>query len=192
MMTYQKPFINQPLLVGCVTLLLFFGALNTTLALDDDREGDENDLAETLGTISGVSFIIASIYILLFQLQKLLRKREFENKLVNQIKTGIKFFLTKFRKPLLITHYSAGLLGLGTIIIHGILFLRQDFSTVILGIVTTVLYLFYFLSGILTKINFPFMKKHKKLWKNLYKSHVNIIIFLGIIILHLIHLGLAD
>ena len=172
--------------------MLFFGSLTTTLALDDDDHGDENDLAETLGTISGVSFIVASIYILLFQLRKLLQKREFENKTINQIKSGIKFLLTKYRKPLLILHYSAGTLGLLTIIIHGILFLSEDLGTVILGVITSVLYLFYLISGIFIKIRFSFMKKHKALWKNLYKSHVNIIIFIGIIILHLIHLALAD
>ncbi|NHJ46568.1 MAG: hypothetical protein FK733_02155 [Asgard group archaeon] len=173
--------------------ILLISTVNIYADDDEDEEDDDDDLEDLssdLGWASVGLFVVSTIYILFYQFFKLTRRISDEGKLAN-FKTGYGNFFRKIRKPLLYIHYISGLLALGVLLVHGIL-LTNDDSEAVIGWVTAGVYIFYILTGIVLWFKIIPPKKTPKLRKVVLFIHRSLILFVLIVVIHIIHLTIAD
>lgn len=181
-------------------LLLIIGLFilltnNLTIDADDDDEDDEDDddfedISKNLGWASVGLFAVSAIYIVLYQFFRLTRRITEESKLYN-FKSNYSNFFRTIRKPLLYTHYLAGLAALGILLAHGIL-LADDDTEAVIGWVTAGIYIFYIITGVLLWFKIIHPKRNKKFRKVVLYVHRSMLVFAIAIVIHIVHLAIAD
>ncbi|MHA2309492.1 MAG: hypothetical protein ACXABJ_09465, partial [Candidatus Heimdallarchaeaceae archaeon] len=75
---------------------------------------------------------------------------------------------------------------------HGIYLSTKDETLVAIGWVTAAFYIFYVLSGIIIWLKIKPFWNFKKAMKIMNKIHRSVILFSSIVIIHIIHVILAD
>ncbi len=177
-----------------IMILVISNVTGNVLADDDDEddeEDDDEDLASDLGWASVGLLAVSSIYIFLYQGFKITRKFSDEGNFARTKENYRKFFLA-IRKPFLYIHYISGFAALVVLLIHGALLTKQDIEDVAVGWASGAIYIFYILTGIILwwKIK-PFWSS-KKARKVLLWTHRSLILFALGIIIHIVHVAIAD
>jgi hypothetical protein len=187
--------IRQLAIFGLVLVLVILLVSSTSIVADDDDDDDEDDdeledISKSLGWASVGLFAVSIIYIVLYQTFKLTRRISDESRLIN-FKTNYGTFFRKIRKPFLYIHYISGLLALGVLLVHGIILTKDDTEAVI-GWVTAGVYIFYILTGLVLWFKIIPPKRKPKFWKAVLYIHRSLLLFVIIIVIHIIHLAIAD
>lgn len=185
---------------GKIKLLILFGFLlviilllisTTSIIADDDDDDDEfEDVSKSLGWASVGLFAVSIIYIVFYQTFKLTRRISDESRLAN-FKTNYGSFFRRIQKPILYIHYISGLLALGVLLVHGILLTKDD-TEAIIGWVTAGVYIFYILTGLVLWFKIIPPKRKPKFRKAVLYVHRSLLLFVIIIVIHIIHLTIAD
>lgn len=156
---------------------------------DDDDDDDDEDLSKSLGWAAVGLFAVSSIFIAVDQTYRLTRRFSKEGKQGERRKAITNIYL-KVRKPLLYTHYFAGLAALVFLLIHGVMLTKDDTEAVI-GWVTACVYIFYIFTGILLWFKIINAKRRPQLRKAVLWIHRSLLIFAIIIAIHIVHLAIA-
>lgn len=181
------------------SLLIIFSASVYKISADDDEEEDDNgigfidsDTAEDIGYISIGLFAAGMLNVIVLYIFKFTRKFLDDEGKSGKVKNFTKEFYMKTREPLNWLHYLSTLAATTIIILHGLRFLNKEEEMGIIGWVTTGLFLLYIITGIIIKIRIKPIWSRKVARKTLNILHKNLIIFMGIVVLHLAHFLIAD
>jgi hypothetical protein len=181
-----------------IFLILFIFILIFTinpLVLADEEEEDEEDgegFAKDLGIVAIALFVASIINVGILYLYRFSRKFITEESSAIGIRETTRNFYLKTRKPLNFIHYFVGLAAVTVLIIHGIKLTQKDDETVILGWITAGVYVFYILTGLILKLKIKPIWNSKKIVRFLNIIHRSMILFIGIIIAHIVHVLIAD
>ncbi|NHK30930.1 MAG: hypothetical protein FK730_06225 [Asgard group archaeon] len=172
--------------------MLLISTTNITADDDDDDEDDDEfeDISNSLGWASVGLFAVSVIYIVFYQAFKLTRRISDESRLAN-FKTNYGTFFRRIRKPILYIHYISGLLALGVLLVHGIMLTKDD-TEAIIGWVTAGVYIFYILTGLVLWFKIIPPKRKPKFRKAVLYVHRSLLLFVIVIVIHIIHLAIAD
>ena len=183
--------------IGLVFFLIcIISFSNPSLADDDNGEeennGDDDDFAKDIAYVSISLFVASAVTISIYMTNKYSRRFLGDEGKAKETKDKISQVYRKIRKPLNYIHYVVGFAALTTLLIHGIRFSDKDEKLVAIGWVTTVIYIFYVLSGLIIWLKIKPFWRSKKTIRILGKIHRSLIFFIGIVVLHLIHVIMAD
>ena len=177
-------------------LVVSVGFSFTSSADDDDKgdddKGDDDDFAKDLAYVSIGLFVATAVTISVYMTNKYSRRFLGDEGKSKETKDKISQIFRKIRKPLNYIHYIVGFAALTTLLIHGIRFSNKDEKLVAIGWITTAVYIFYVLSGLVIWLKIKPFWNSKKTVRILNKIHRSLILFVGIVILHLIHVVIAD
>jgi hypothetical protein len=187
--------LNQRIFKIIILLLLsilVITCVTQSVVAEDGEQDDFKDRAKNFGFVAIGLFSVSIIYVVFYQTfinsKKILPKNEkFEER-----RSRIQKTFLKVKKPLSLLHYFAGFTALILLLIHGTLLIEEGNVKAILGLTTASLYLFFVIIGITIKVVLKKLKKPKKLRKTLFKVHTNLIIFILIISLHIVHIAYGD
>lgn len=195
-MAYLK--LKKKVLYSVISFLIFvylIGFSSIILANDDNGEEDENgddDYAKDIAYVSIGMFVATAVTISIYMTNKYSRKFLGEEGRAKETKDWISQVFRKIRKPLNYIHYFVGFAALITLLIHGIKLSERGEMLVAIGWITTVAYIFYVLSGLVIGLKIKPIWNSKKTMRILNKLHRSLIFFIGIVVLHLIHVIIAD
>ena len=180
--------------LGILLLLSFIvlTCVTQVVVAEDGGDDDYKDRAKNFGFVAIGLFSVSIIYVIFYQTfinsKKILPKNEkFEERRAKIQKTFL-----KFKKPLSLLHYFAGSTALILLLTHGTSLIGEGNIKAILGLTTASLYLFFVIIGITIKVVLKKLKRPKKLKRTLFRVHTNLIIFVLIISIHIIHIAYGD
>lgn len=199
---YKKPILGFStsrllfvLLVLFVTILIIQNSVISVTADDEDEEDEDDDefedLSENLAWASVGLFAISSMYVFFYQTFRITRKFSDEGSM-SDFKNSYRTFFLKIRKPLLYIHYITGLAALVTLLIHGILLTNGDDEPIAVGWATAAIYIVYILTGIILWLKVKPFWSWKKVRKALIYIHRSLFLFAIVIIIHIVHVAIAD
>jgi len=177
---------------GIVFILVISFGFSFTTTADDDDKGDDDDFAKDLAYVSIGLFVATAVTISVYMTNKYSRRFLGDEGKSKETKDKISQIFRKIRKPLNYIHYIVGFAALTTLLIHGIRLSNKDEKLVAIGWITTAVYIFYVLSGLVIWLKIKPFWNSKKTVRILNKIHRSLILFVGIVILHLIHVVMAD
>ncbi len=187
---FSSNILKHYLLLGLVVLIsILLISSSSVSAEDDDEDDDDEDLSKSLGWAAVGLFAVSSFFIAVDQTYRLTRRLSKEGKQGERRKAITNIYL-KVRKPLLYTHYFAGLAALVVLLIHGVMLTKDDTEAVI-GWVTAGVYIFYIFTGILLWFKIISAKRRPKFRKAVLWVHRSLLIFAIIIAIHIVHLAIA-
>jgi len=161
---------------------------------EEEDEGDDDGLfdgAGDLGVAAIVLFGIGCLYVIVFQGFMLSKKLLPDNERNNVFKKKYQEFFIKVRRPLYYVHWLAGVGAISVLTFHMIGLVTTGEEPVLIGIITTILYVFYIVSGAIVKLPLAFLKKLGKFRLVLGKIHRSLLLFFVIIAIHAVHISLA-
>ena len=183
------------LLILFVIVLIIQNSVISVVADDEDDEDEEDDdfedISENLAWASVGLFVVSSVYVLLYQAFRITRKFSDEGNM-SEFKNNYRNFFLKIRKPLLYIHYIAGLAALVTLLIHGILLTKGDDEPIAVGWATAGIYIFYILTGVILWLKVKPLWSWRKVRKSLLYIHRSLLLFAIVIIIHIVHVAIAD
>ena len=182
----RKIFINS------FIFILFFTSILLVNANGEEEDEDGDDFAKDLGIVAIALFVASVVNVGILYLYKLSRKFITEESSAYGINEATRNFYLKTRKPLNFIHYFIGLAAVTVLFIHGIKLTQKDDETVILGWITAGVYIFYILTGLILKLKIKPIWNSKKIVRILSKIHRSMILFIGIILTHIVHVLIAD
>ena len=195
-MVFLKSKKKLQVATGVVFIIIFIFCFSSiTLADDDNGEEDENrddDFAKDIAYVSVGLFVATAVTILIYMTNKYSRRFLGEEGRAKETKDWISQAFRKIRKPLNYSHYFVGFAALTTLLIHGIRLSERGEKLVAIGWITTVVYIFYVLSGLVIWLKIKPFWNSKKMIRILNKLHRSLIFFVIIVILHLIHVIMAN
>ncbi len=177
-----------------VTLLLITS--NTVLG-DDDEDDDgigfiDSDTAKDIGYVAIGLIGAGMINVILLDIFKISRKLLSEEGVSGKVRNFTRESYLKTRKPLNWLHYIFTLSATTIIFLHGLRFLNKEEEIGVLGWIATGIFLLYILTGVIIKLKVkPFMSS-KIARRVLNLLHRNLLIFIGVIIIHVIHIFMDD
>lgn len=187
---FSSNVMKHYLLLGLVVLISVLLITSSSVSAEDEEDDDDDeDLSKSLGWAAVGFFVVSSIFIAIDQTYRLTRRLSKEGKQGERRKAITNIYL-KVRKPLLYTHYFAGLAALVVLLIHGVMLTKDDTEAVI-GWVTAGVYIFYIFTGILLWFKIISSKRRPKLRKAVLWIHRSLLIFAIIIAIHIVHLAIA-
>ena len=192
---FEFPALNKRYLEVVLFLTIFtLGVIcvSSTVVAEDGEDDDFKDRAKNLGVAALGLFSVSIIYVFFYQTfinsKKILPKNDkFEERRAKIQKTFL-----KVKKPLSLLHFFAGGTAIILLIIHGATLIVEGNIKAILGLTTASFYLFLGTTGIIIKVVLKKLKKPKKLRRTLFKTHTNLILFILIISLHIVHIAYGD
>jgi len=183
--------------------LLFFSLLSISLILapsytqaeDDDDDGIGligDDLAKDIGAIAIGLFAAGMLNVVVLFVYKFIRKFLNDEGRSGKIKNFTRKVYLKTRKPLNYLHYLLTLAATTIIILHGIEFIQKEQEIGIFGWVAVAIFLLFILTGAIIKLRIKPLWTSKRARKILKKLHGNPLIILAVIVVHIVHVLLAD
>jgi hypothetical protein len=179
-------------------LVISISQIQSTYAQEDeedeeDEEDDDEDFAKDLGYVSIGLFVVSGITIIIYFTNKYSRRLlKGEEAKTQETRDWISKNFRKIRKPLNYIHYLVGFGALTVLLIHGIYLSAKDEALVVIGWITTAFYSFYVLSGLIIWLKIKPFWNFKKAMKIMNKIHRSFILFIGIVVIHIIHVIMAD
>ena len=186
---------NQIILLLFICSILILTSFSILSYADDDDNGSgflEDDVAKDIGYVAIGLFAVGMLNVIVLYSFKFTRKFLGDEGTSGKVKEFTKNLYMKTRKPLNWFHYLATLGATTIIILHGIRFLNEEEEMGVIGWIATGIFLFYIFTGILIKLRIKPLWKVKIVRRVLNFLHRNLIIFLGVIVLHLAHFLIAD
>ncbi|MFW9852964.1 MAG: hypothetical protein ACFFDS_08475 [Candidatus Thorarchaeota archaeon] len=180
----QKIFLTSLIFILVLTI-------NPLVVADDEVENGD-DFAKDLGIIAIGFFVVSVVNVGILYFYRFSRKFFTEDSGSNRIKETTRNFYLKTRKPLNFVHYFIGLAAVTVLVIHGVKLTQKENETVVLGWITAGVYVFYILTGLILKLKLKPIWNSKKIVRILNKIHRSMIVFIGIIITHIVHVLIAD
>ena len=187
----------RKMLFGSILILVLiasFSQIQFTFAQEDEEEeeDEDGDFAKDIAFASIGLFVASGITIIIYFTNKYSKKLLRGEGKPQETREWISKSYRKIRKPLNYLHYLVGFGALTVLFIHGIYLSNKDETLVAIGWVTAAFYIFYVISGVIiwSKIK-PFWN-YTKAMKILNKIHRSIILFISIVIIHIVHVLLAD
>ena len=177
---------------GIAFILVISIGFSFNSSADDDNNGDDDDFVKDLAYVSIGLFVATAVTISVYMTNKYSRRFLGDEGKPKEVKEGIGQIYRKIRKPLNYIHYFVGFAALTTLLIHGIRFSNKDEKLVAIGWVTTAVYIFYILSGLVIWLKIRPIWNSKITIRIINKIHRSFILFIGIVVLHLIHVVMAD
>ncbi|NHJ33734.1 MAG: hypothetical protein FK732_12810 [Asgard group archaeon] len=195
-MAKSKMLKKMLMSMGVTFFLIYLVSFSLTSVANDDN-GDENgddddDRGKNIAYVSIGFFVATAVTNSIYMTNKYARRFLGDEGKSKETKDKISQIYRKIRKPLNYIHYVVGFAALTTLLIHGIKFSNKDEKLVAIGWVTTVVYIFYVLSGLVIWLRIKPIWNSKKTIRVLNKIHKSLILFIGIIVLHIIHVIMAD
>lgn len=180
-----------------VVLILVIFALGlicvSSIAVAEDEEDDDfKDRAKNLGIVAIGLFSVSIIYVFFYQTFINSKRILPKNDKFDERRAKIQKTFLKVKKPLSFLHYFAGFTAIILLVIHGTSLIGEDNIKAILGLTTASIYLFFGTTGIIIKVVLKKLKRLKKLRRNLFKIHTNLIIFIFILSVHIVHIAYGD
>lgn len=184
---------NIYIILGVVLLLI--SSSNSTFGDDDDD--DENgllggDTAKDIGYVAIGLFSVGMLNVIILYAFKLSRKLLSEEGVSGKVRNFTKKTYLKTRKPLNWLHYILTFSATTIIFLHGLTFINKDDEVGIIGWVATGIFLLYIVTGIIIKLKIKPFWSSKTARKVINFLHRNLIIIIGVIAVHVIHLLMAD
>ena len=176
------------ILIG-LFLFLFTVSLSVSFITAEDGEEGDDDSGGDLGVAAIALFSIGALYVIIFQIFLLSTKLPKDQERYVKFKKGMMEFHKKIRKPLSLLHYFAGIAALIILIIHGNALIDKGEDRAIYGIITASFLAFFVISGAIIKLLKGKSQVSKTLKKVLFKVHTNIIVFLIVVAIHLVHIS---
>ena len=179
--------------ISLLAILLISLSLNLSSAKEIEDEEDEKDgqdddggdLAENFGVVAIVLLALGFPHIFFILLVKHTSSYSKEDEKLMERRKKILGVYKKWRKPLFYLHKAVGYTIILLILYHAIIFTSKDNETVVLGLITGSILLFYVISAFIVKRKL-FGKTFRK---NLGKIHRNPILYIILIVLHIVHLA---
>jgi len=168
--------------------IISFSICLTTYAKPDDKGDDDEDFAKDLAYVSVGLFAATGVTIIIYQSYKYSRKLLKDEGKSKELKDNIRNFYLKIRKPLNYIHYLVGFGALTVLLIHGIVLSNKDETMVIIGWITAAVYIFYIISGTIIWLKIKLFWNSKKFIRILNKIHRSMILIIGIVVIHIVHL----
>ena len=193
---FQKKSLLIIITATIIGLSLFL--VYCPIQADDENSEDDGigligeDLAKDIGPIAIALFGAGMLNVFVLYIYKLSRRFLKEEGISGKIKNFTRETHLKSRKPLNYLHYLLTLSATTIIILHGIEFMRKDDEVGIFGWISVGIFLLYIISGLIIKLKLkPFWTSRTT--KNvLNKLHRSLLIFFVVIIIHAVHITLAD
>ncbi len=186
----------KKILIGTVLILILiisFSQIQFTYAQEDEEDDDDEDFTKDIAYVSIGLFVVSGLTIIIYFTNKYSRRLfKGEEVKAHEKRDWISRTYRKIRKPLNWIHYFAGFGALTVLFIHGIYLSGKDETLVAIGWVTAAFYIFYVLSGLIIWMKIKPFWNYKKVIKILNKIHQSFILFSGIVIIHIVHVLLAD
>jgi len=183
------------ILISSFAILLLLISTNSTIADDDEDEDGfgfiEDDTAKDIGYVAIGLFAVGMVNVIVLYIFKWSRKFLDDEGRSGETKESIKNLYLRTRKPLNWFHYLATTAATTIVVLHGIRFITEEEAGVT-GWIVAGLFLLYIITGIIIKLKVKPFWNNKIAKKILNLLHRNLIIFLGVIVLHIIHLLIAD
>ena len=184
-----------PLFVLSLLLIFIFSA--TLSYADDDDDDDDNgwlggDEAKDIGYVSMGLFAAGMLNVIVLYVFKFTRKFLDDEGRRGKVKESTKKFYIKTRKPLNWFHYLATTAATTIVILHGIRFINKEEEVGIFGWIATGLFLLYIVTGIIIKLKIKPIQQSKIARRVLNIIHRNLVIFLAVVVLHIVHFLIAD
>ena len=177
-----------------IFLLVFItvSSFYVTQVYADDDDEDDDDFGKDLGNVAIGLFAFSTVNIIALYIFRISRKLLGEDEKNLERKKKITNIYQKIRKPLKYIHYVSGLAAVTVLLIHGINLSSSDDFGIIIGWVTAGVYLLYVLTGLLIWLKVKPFWSSNKAKKILNKFHRSLILFLGVIIVHIVHVVVVD
>ena len=180
-----------------VLLILMIFALGlicvSSIAVAEDEEDDDfKDRAKNMGVVAIGLFSVSIIYVFFYQTFINSKKILPKNDKFDERRAKIQKTFLKVKKPLSLLHYVAGFTAIILLVIHGTSLIGEDNIKAMLGLTTASIYLFFGTTGIIIKVVLKKLKRLKKLRRTLFKIHTNLIIFIFILSVHIVHIAYGD
>ncbi len=189
----NKRYLKVVLILMIFTLgLICVSSIAVAEDEEDEEDDDFKDRAKNLGVVAISLFSVSIIYVFFYQTfinsKKILPKNDkFEER-----RAKIQKIFLKVKKPLSLLHYFAGFTAIILLLIHGTSLIGEGNIKAILGLTTASFYLFFGTTGIIIKVVLKKLKRLKKLRRTLFKIHTNLIIFIFILSVHIVHIAYGD
>ncbi len=193
----RKALLTSILLLGIIisfSLCLTTDAKNPEDPEDpkDPSDDDGEDFAKDLAYVSIGLFATSAVTISIYFTNKYSRKLLKGEGKPQEVKKRITKTFLKIRKPLSYIHYIVGFGALTVLFIHGIYLSTKDETLVAIGWVTASIYIYYVVSGMIIWLKIKPIWNYKKAIRIMNKIHRSFILFASIVIIHIIHVILAD
>jgi hypothetical protein len=193
-----KVRIKKLILTSVIILFVFISVsqIQTSIANGDNGEDEEDDededFTKDFAYASIGLFVVSGITIIIYFTNRFSRKLLKREGKPQETKEWISSTFRKIRKSLNYIHYLVGFGALTVLFIHGIYLSGKDESLVAIGWVTAAFYIFYVISGLVIWLKIKPFWNFKNAMKILNKIHRSVLLFSVIILIHIIHVIIAD
>lgn len=172
--------------VGIFILLIFSAS---PIAGDD---GDDGDSSKNIGYIAISLFVLGMINVVFLYAYRITRRFLSEEGLAGKTRDFTREAYIVTRKPLNWVHYLLTFSATTIIILHGFRLMNKEEEVGIFGWIATSIFLFYILTGIIIKLRIKPFWNHKNIRYLLNFLHRNLIIFIIVIFIHIVHILASD
>jgi len=162
---------------------------------DDDDDGIgfiDGDTAKDIGYVAIGLFSAGMLNIVILYAFKISRKLLSEEGVSGKVRNFTRETYLKTRKPLNWLHYISTFSATTIIFLHGLRFLNKEDEVGVYGWVATGIFMLYIVTGIIIKLKIKPFWLSKTARKVINFLHRNLAIIIGVIVVHVIHLLLAD
>ena len=198
-MRLKKSRILQERKIVYLIFIVFSTLLITSavvLADDDDDDDDDGfiggDAAKDIGYIAIGLFVAGMMNVIILYSFKLSKRLLGEEGVSGKVRNFTRETYLKTRKPLNWLHYILAFSATTIIFLHGLTFINKDAEVGVFGWIAIGIFLFYVVTGLIIKLKIKPFWSSKTARKVINTLHRNLIIIIGVIVVHILHILLAD
>ena len=197
-MRLRKPSLLQYRRIIYILIIVFSILLITSVVVkadDDDDDGTgfiDGDTAQDIGYIAIGLFAAGMINVVILYSFKLSRKLLGEEGVSGKVRNFTRETYLKTRKPLNWLHYILTFSATTIIFLHGLRFINKDDEVGVFGWIATGIFILYIVTGLILKLRVKPFWLSKTARKIVNILHRNLIIIIGVIVVHVVHLLMAD